>query len=168
MMKKIIHNQNAWLGLAFLMMAILFYSSSQTYAEQSQQSNLHHFLKQEPGESFFAQFKVMYAGEMHDASKDYFGYVEFLIRKAAHFSIYFLMGLGLFNGLKNRIQQWGLSIIIAYLAATGYAGLDEFHQMLTGGRTPLFQDVILDSMGALTAILLASLVMLIQKGRKKL
>lgn len=36
----------------------------------------------------------------------------------------------------------------------GYAALDEFHEMLTGGRTPLFQDVILDGIGALTGILL--------------
>ena len=33
--------------------------------------------------------------------------------------------------------------------------MDEYHQMLTGGRTPLFQDVMLDSAGALTAVLLS-------------
>ncbi|WP_162542968.1 VanZ family protein, partial [Klebsiella pneumoniae] len=39
----------------------------------------------------------------------------------------------------------------AWLSATGYAGLDEFHQMMTGGRTPMFQDVMLYSIGALTS-----------------
>ncbi|EPC76524.1 putative integral membrane protein, partial [Lacticaseibacillus paracasei subsp. paracasei Lpp126] len=31
---------------------------------------------------------------------------------------------------------------------------DEFHQMLTGGRTPLFQDVMLDTAAAAVAVTL--------------
>ena len=54
----------------------------------------------------------------------------------------------------RKIPYW-LSAFFGWLAATGYAGMDEYHQMLTGGRTPLFQDVMLDSAGALTAVLLS-------------
>ncbi|RDC48661.1 VanZ family protein, partial [Acinetobacter sp. RIT592] len=43
------------------------------------------------------------------------------------------------------------------------AGLDEFHQMLTGDRSPMFQDVMLDSMGALTAVVICILFTFIKK-----
>ncbi|WP_420832611.1 VanZ family protein [Weissella diestrammenae] len=145
--------ENLWLGVAFLMMVILFISSSQTYEQQNQQSFLHAVLKAQPGKHFLTHFRLNYAGQMHDASRDYFHYVEFLIRKSAHFLSYFIMGLGLFNGLKRRLNHWLLASVICYFVATGYAALDEYHQMQTGGRTPLFQDVMLDSYGALTAII---------------
>ena len=57
-----------------------------------------------------------------------------------------------------RIKGLFLTAVVSWLAATGYAGLDEFHQMITGGRTPLFQDVMLDAMGALTAIVICLVV----------
>ncbi len=54
------------------------------------------------------------------------------------------------------------------MAATGLAAFDEFHQGLTGGRSPLVADVILDSFGALVAILITVLVVfLIKKHNKK-
>lgn len=47
------------------------------------------------------------------------------------------------------------SNIFSYLAAVGYAGIDEFHQMITGDRTPItFEDVMLDGIGALTGIII--------------
>ena len=51
------------------------------------------------------------------------------------------------------------------MAATGYAATDEFHQMLNSGRTPLFQDVMLDSFGALTACLIIIVYQTIRKKR---
>ncbi len=60
-----------------------------------------------------------------------------------------------------------LTAVVSWLVATGYAGLDEFHQMITGGRTPLFQDVMLDAMGALTAIVICLVVHGLKKKIKK-
>ena len=48
--------------------------------------------------------------------------------------------------------------------------MDEFHQMITGGRSPLFQDVMLDSSGAFFAcVVLVTYYLWInrQKGSKK-
>lgn len=164
---KRFNSETGWLILAFVVMAILFFSSSQTYAEQSQQSNLHHWLVNQPFKEFLAQFKFTYAGEVEDATKNYFTYVEFLIRKTAHFSTYFILGLSWFMGLRRRIGNRGLAGFVAWQAATGYAGLDEFHQSLTGGRTPLIQDVVLDSAGALTAVTLAVIFVSIAKRRSQ-
>ena len=66
-------------------------------------------------------------------------------------------------GLRRRIGNRLLAGFVAWQAATGYAGLDEFHQLLTGGRTPLIQDVALDSTGALTAIIIATIILSITK-----
>ena len=49
---------------------------------------------------------------------------------------------------KNRWVHWPLMV----LSCTGIAAFDEFHQMLTGGRTPLFQDVMLDTVAAAIAV----------------
>lgn len=51
-----------------------------------------------------------------------------------------------------------MRLVLALLSSTGVAALDEFHQMLTADRTPLFQDVILDTVGALVGIGIALLV----------
>lgn len=154
MIQKYRKNGNLYLMMAFFMMGLLFYSSSQTYAQQSQIGLLSRLLKNEPFKATLANISLSYAGsEISIANKGYFSFVEFFIRKGAHFTTYFILGSSFFGGLAPRLRNLALAAFFAWLAATGYAAFDEFHQMLTGGRTPLFQDVMLDSVGALTGIL---------------
>ncbi|WP_373809156.1 VanZ family protein, partial [Weissella soli] len=103
-MKKI-NSEIVWLAIAFGVMAVLFFSSSQTYAEQSQQGNLRHWLVNQPFKEFLAQFKFTYAGEVEDAAKNYFTYVEFLMRKTAHFSTYFIFRIELVYGVTPTNRQ---------------------------------------------------------------
>ena len=42
-------------------------------------------------------------------------------------------------------------------------GIDEFHQQLTGGRTPLVGDVLIDGSGALIGIVLYTAIRLYLK-----
>lgn len=166
-MKKKLQNRNLYIAVAFIVMAILFYSSSQTYEQQSQVSFLAKWLKNEPFKTQLSKISFLYAGnEISIQAKGYIKFVEFLIRKGAHFGTYFLLGGSWFLGLQPRIKSVFLTGIISWLAATGYAGLDECHQMITGGRTPLFQDVMLDSIGALTAIGICLLVIGFKRLRK--
>jgi VanZ family protein len=128
--KKGMKNGNTYLIIGFVVMAVLFYSSSQSYEEQSQIGLLTVLLKNEPFKEWLSKISFIYAdSEVSIQAKGYFAFIEFFVRKFAHFGTYFVL-------------------------ATGYAGMDEFHQMMTNGRTPLFQDVMLDSVGALTAVLL--------------
>ncbi len=153
---KRLSRDNWWLVLALVIMVLLFISSSQTYKQQTSVPFLERWLANEPFKQLLSGISFKYVvQEVSIASSGYFKFVEFFIRKGAHFGSYFLIGLGGYMGYKNRIKQTGLTIIVVWLAATGYAALDEFHQSLTGGRTPLFQDVLLDATGALTAIILA-------------
>lgn len=167
-MKKQLQNGNFYLAVALLVMAVLFYSSSQTYEQQSQVSLLQHWLAGEPFKDKLSGISFLYGGsEVSIAHSGYAKFVEFFIRKAAHFTTYFLLGGSWLLGLRPKMQQTILLPgVIAWLSATGYAALDEFHQMLTGGRTPLFQDVVLDSIGAATAVLICWLILGIKKLRK--
>lgn len=163
-MKKYRENGNFYLVIAFLVMALLFWSSSQTYAEQSQIGLLEKLLHNQPLKESLSKISFDYAGSnVSIKSSGYFSFVEFFIRKGAHFFTYFVMGGALFLGVFPKLNRYWLTAGLAWLAATGYAGLDEFHQMLTGGRTPLFQDVFLDSMGALTGVALFLLVRFLKK-----
>ncbi|EOT39578.1 VanZ family protein [Enterococcus columbae] len=157
-------NGNFYLAIAVMMMAILFYSSSQTYEQQSQLSNLSHWLKNQPFKEFLSNIHFAYAGKVISIERlGYFSFVEFFIRKAAHFTTYFILGGSLFLGLSARVKEWWIAAPFSVLAALGYAASDEFHQMLTGGRTPLFQDVMLDGAGALCAVVLIFIVKKIAK-----
>lgn len=73
-----------------------------------------------------------------------------LFRKAAHFTEYGILGL---------LWAWALPqgpyrLILAWTAATLYAGSDEFHQLFVASRGPALTDVGIDSAGAATALLL--------------
>ncbi|MEG0285861.1 MULTISPECIES: VanZ family protein [Vagococcus] len=157
-MSKQFKNGNAYIVIAFLMMGILFYSSSQTYEQQSSISLLEKLLKNEPFKDSLSNVSFLYGGSpVSIEASGYFKFVEFFIRKAAHFVTYFILGGSLFLGLNPRVKQVGISFLYAWLGATGYAAMDEFHQMLTGGRSPLFQDVMLDSSGAFLACILLTI-----------
>lgn len=90
--------------------------------------------------------KFHYAGkEISIEALTVTGFTEFFIRKLSHFTVYLL--LAFFTTRLVRIYNKkfffiGLSLTILY------AALDEFHQSFTADRTPLVQDVIIDSIGA--------------------
>ncbi|MGM0214660.1 VanZ family protein [Enterococcus sp. AZ109] len=161
-------NGNLYLGIAFIMIVILFVSSSMTYEQQNQVSLIERILSNEPLKGLLSSASFNYAGSKISISTlGYAKFIEFFIRKGAHFGTYFILGGSLFLGLQPKLKHElsVLAVFFAWFSATGYAAMDEFHQMLTGGRTPLFQDVMLDSAGALTACLLILLYSKVVKGR---
>lgn len=165
-MKKQVKNGNVFIVIAVAIMVILFLSSAQTYTEQSQVSLLSKLLRGEPFKENLSQVSFTYAGSpVSITDLGYFKFVEFFIRKAAHFVSYFIMGGAFFLVLQPRLKNLALSGLFSWLAATGYAGLDEFHQLLTGDRSALFQDVALDSLGAFTAVTLLIIVALLKRLR---
>lgn len=79
----------------------------------------------------------------------------FLIRKTAHFSIYAMLGISNFFMMKaygiKKSSLWAL--IFCFL----FACSDEFHQLFIDQRAGQFRDVIIDTSGALCAILCLNL-----------
>lgn len=70
---------------------------------------------------------------------------RFLIRKCAHFTLYFILGILIYLTLTNySISKSVLySIIFCFL----YACSDEVHQMFLDGRTPKVMDILIDTIG---------------------
>ena len=76
------------------------------------------------------------------------------IRKAAHFSIYLLLGTTLSAALATYPLRAPVRGALALAICFLYASFDELHQALVPARGPGFGDVLLDSCGALVGVLL--------------
>lgn len=156
-----LRNTNSWLRWlpAITLMLLLFLSSSQSYQEQTLVPNIEKSTSERSIADFFGELSFSYGG--HEISVESVGgasFIEFFIRKAAHFFCYALLAallifalMGIapgdkkrsFSGKKLRALLF-YSILLSFL----YACSDELHQSLTPGRTALVQDVLLDTLGA--------------------
>ena len=78
--------------------------------------------------------------------------IHFFIRKAAHFTEYFVFCVLLFRAVRGQRQGWRWTWALAALAiSAGYAALDEVHQAFVISRTASPFDSLLDSTGAFAA-----------------
>lgn len=130
--------------LIFLtLFAILFISSGQTYEQQTLIPALQRYLPSEPFKGFLNLFQIPYWGKTISVEeRGYYPFIEFLIRKASHVVIFGLIALAVLNMLPKP-KVW-----IAFIVTSAIAFVDEYHQSLTGGRTPTLHDVWLDMFGA--------------------
>lgn len=79
-----------------------------------------------------------------------------VLRKLAHFSIYFILFLLLQWPIRS-LKPWKTGKWIALGVTVLYAASDEFHQLFIPGRVGDILDVGIDSLGAITAFLLLAL-----------
>ncbi len=82
-----------------------------------------------------------------DSIKNKYG---LLIRKLAHFFVYFVLGILLMNALLTLGVDKNM-LIYASLIGILYAISDEFHQTFVSGRSGEIRDVLLDSSATLMA-----------------
>jgi hypothetical protein len=79
-------------------------------------------------------------------------YVQFVLRKLAHFFIFFLTTIIVITFRKwiglYRSKEWIIFPIMII-----WAVLDEFHQSFVPGRNPSLSDVLIDSSGIITAFM---------------
>lgn len=149
----------SWLLLALVVIATLFVSSSMTYKQQTAVPLLERVLANQPFKTQLSAIHFTYAGDpVSVKASGYFAFVEFFMRKAAHVTTYFLIGLFASLGLREFVTPTWLRTILTILSAAGLAAFDEFHQMLTGGRQPTFDDVLLDTIAATVAVVIVLLV----------
>jgi len=75
-----------------------------------------------------------------------------VIRKMAHLTEYFILGVLLHRALRGQERGWNLKWAIwAIVIAAAYASLDEFHQSFVPSRTASPWDALLDTVGASVA-----------------
>ena len=144
-----------WLPV-ILLMFFIFFASSQPYEKQDVKPLLSKIVNEEYVKENFSHTKFHYDGhEISIRSKGVSGFIEFFIRKAAHLTEYACLGFLLLRAFyATTILKRKVAVIITLLISFIYACSDEFHQMITPHRTPLFTDVMLDSLGVFIGMLL--------------
>ncbi len=71
-----------------------------------------------------------------------------LIRKIAHFCIYFVLGILVYNALFNTLKKYYIELLLySILIVMLYAFSDEVHQLFIVGRSGEFRDVLIDTSG---------------------
>lgn len=130
-----------WL-LLIIWMGFIFYMSNQPANVSDGQSN-----------------KVLFilTGLGLDVNGIFGELANFVVRKCAHFLEYMILAFLLLNVVniycKSKVSSI-LSVVFVFL----YACTDEFHQIFVHGREGAFRDVIIDTCGGITLILLYNLI----------
>ncbi|MGB7437993.1 MAG: VanZ family protein [Candidatus Acidiferrum sp.] len=88
--------------------------------------------------------------------------VHHMIRKSAHFTEYFIFFLLLYHGIRasrrnERPWHWSWALAAWFIAAV-YSALDEIHQIFVPSRGPSPWDSLIDSTGALFALVVLFLL----------
>jgi len=125
-------------ALVFLWMGVIFYFSSQEGLISHQKSF----------SLTVAVEKVieMITGEdvVNTQNRQEF---EFIIRKIAHITEYFILSFLFFRAFINTNKNFKLSFILTAVFSIIYASTDEVHQIFVAGRGPSPVDVMIDSIG---------------------
>lgn len=80
--------------------------------------------------------------------------ISFIIRKLAHFSIYFVGGIFIFKFLSTFPMSLKRTILLTIVLGSLYAISDEMHQLFISDRAGQIRDVLIDSAGVIIATFL--------------
>mgnify|MGYP000377403102 CR=1 FL=1 len=94
-------------------------------------------------------------------SSDFFNYagrnpviIEFILRKAAHITIFFIITMGIFLLVRSYFEEAWKAVLTSFISGTIIAFLDEYHQLFVTGRHGSVIDVYIDMTGVILATLL--------------
>lgn len=152
-----------WLPV-LLWVGMIFYFSSQPYEKQDMRPTFAQYVDEQAVERYFSWVGFRYAG--HEVSIDHLGvpgFLEFFLRKAAHFFVYFVLAILLHRALSHYSMRKGQAVMLALFLTAAYAGFDEVHQSFTKNRTPLWQDSALDTVGGLFGLAVRLLFMRLKR-----
>lgn len=79
---------------------------------------------------------------------------DFLIKKIAHFTEYFIFSVLVYRALSNTTNlSKKKSLVLSFIITVIYAASDELHQSFIPGRESRIRDVVIDSIGSASALL---------------
>ncbi|MBC5637914.1 VanZ family protein [Ornithinibacillus sp. BX22] len=139
--------------LPIIWMAVIFFSSATPYEKQDMKPLLASIIDFSILEPYFSWVSFIYnQSEVSIAALGVEGFIEFFIRKGAHFGAFFLLMI-LFCIAFRKTVQWNLHkiLVVSFGLTIAYAIMDELHQGLTPNRTPFYGDVVIDGFGASVA-----------------
>ena len=91
---------------------------------------------------------------------------DFIVRKAAHITEYFILYLLIFNALYNDFSK-KTALLFSLLFVFLYASTDEYHQLFVQGRSGKFRDVLIDTSGGTLGLILMKISCPYKKVLKK-
>lgn len=86
--------------------------------------------------------------------------VSFIIRKAAHFSVYAVLSMLVFSAVNTFNLNRSIKVISTLAITVLYAVSDEIHQAFVPGRVCTFFDVCVDLLGAIFGIIIMCAIIL--------
>ena len=145
---------------AVLWMILIFSLSAQPAAQSSETSTP--FV-----DAFLTLVRPGYRDLSPEARFELREQYSFIVRKAAHFTIYTVLGILLTCAVSAHTKS-GWRYAVSFLIGVLYAVSDEIHQYFVPGRSCELRDTAIDSAGILTGILLcAGIAFLLVRTRKK-
>jgi VanZ family protein len=135
--EMIFHRHFRYLIPLLLWMGIIFWMSTETFSSENT--------------SMLIEPAIRYL--MPSISPEKTGMIHAAIRRLAHFTEYFILGILLFRFFRGgskelRTRRWAFYsvLLIAF-----YAAGDEFHQSFVSSRTASLLDIGLDTLGGIVA-----------------
>lgn len=125
---------------AFLLLIMIFNFSAATSEESTEESN-----------AITKAIVEITHIEIDDAT---LSVIDNVVRKIAHFTEYFMLGISCCLALSSFLIAVRIRNIALSTFCVLYAVSDEIHQYFVPGRSCQLQDVLVDSAGAITAILI--------------
>ncbi len=114
----------------FILLAVLstlFVSSGQTYEQQSLVPSLQQWLPGKPLEGLLSKLEIPYWGKTISVEeRGYYYFIEFLLRKGAHFFIFGVLAVLVYSVLPSRRFRTIIAARVTLIVAMS----DEFHQSL--------------------------------------
>lgn len=142
--------RNIFIVCTVVMMVMIFCFSMENSSESSHRSGgFTEFILN----TFVRDYQDMSASEKRVLFKK----AEHIIRKAAHFSVYTVLGF-LVSSAIGRRKLFSAGSLITVGFGFLYACSDEFHQYFVPGRACQFTDVIIDTCGVITGIIISMAV----------
>ena len=141
-----------WLTITIIWMVVIFSFSAR---EADESAAMSHSVGKMIGRLVIPEYRSW----SEDKQGQFAEKIDFPVRKCAHASEYAVLGvLILGTAYSFSEDQKKKTVLLSWGLATLYAATDEFHQLFVPGRSCQFRDVCIDSAGALTGVLLFSLI----------
>ena len=124
--------------LIILCMSLIFYLSNDNKEQSTSKSD--NFIKK--------VVTILKKDLSQKEQKEIIEKYTFIVRKSAHFFIYFILGILLISYVSEFRQVNIHSILFAIFISFLYACSDEIHQLFVDGRSAKLLDVCIDTLGA--------------------
>ncbi|MBR6402404.1 MAG: VanZ family protein [Eubacterium sp.] len=137
--------------LSILCMITIFYFSSQDSDESTQESH-------KIGRAIGHIVKKDFDSWTFEEQEEFAAKIDFPVRKAAHFLEYATLGTLLALAWFDELRKKRGNILVPFAVGAAYSVTDELHQLIVSGRAGQIRDVLIDSSGVFTGVLITTVI----------